>query len=96
VAVDGAVNVYLVNKSSTDPRIYVFTADLQPIWDAGVTNINIGGPAIGRYGTLVAMGNGSIGRAYRLADAPPACPELFDDDYETGTTELWSDQEPLP
>jgi outer membrane protein assembly factor BamB len=96
VAIDGAGNVYLSNKSFADGRVYAFTDDLQPIWDAAVTNINIGGPALGRYGTLVVVGNGTIGRAYRLSGAAPACPDLFSDGYETGTTELWSDQEPEP
>ena len=44
----------------------------------------------------MVVGNGTIGRAYRLSGALPACPDLFSDGYETGTTELWSDQEPAP
>jgi outer membrane protein assembly factor BamB len=89
IAIDGAGNVYLSNRAFSSGRIYVFTADLTPVWDSAVTNINIGGPALGRNGTLVVCGNGTIGRAYRIPDAPAAC-HLFSDGFETGDTSAWS------
>lgn len=89
IAIDGAGNVYLSNKAFASGRIYVFTADLTPIWDSAVTNINIGGPALGRNGTLVVCGIGTDAHAYRLPDAPAVCP-IFSDGFESADTTNWS------
>jgi outer membrane protein assembly factor BamB len=72
MAVDADGKVYFGNGAFATGRLYCFTAELDPIWDVQVTNINIGGPALGSNGTLVVCGIGTDVRAYRT-EAPP-CP----------------------
>ncbi len=70
-------------------RLRVFDANLDPLWDTAVTNINIGGPAIGRNGTVVVCGVSTDVRAYRSDPSAPVCPS-FADGFETGDTSVWS------
>ncbi len=91
IAIDGEGNVYLANKAFATGRLYAFTADLMPIWDSAVVNINVGGPALGRYGTLVVCGIGTDARAYRLPDATLVCTEIMSDGFESGDFSGWSD-----
>jgi len=91
IAIDGDGNVYLSNKGFADGRIYAFTADLMSIWDSAVVNINVGGPALGRYGTLVVCGIGTDARAYRLPDATLVCTEIMSDGFESGDFSGWSE-----
>ena len=65
MATDALGRVYLTNGSFANGRLYSFDADLQLRWSQAVTNINIGGPALGPDGTLVVAGNGTIMRAFR-------------------------------
>jgi hypothetical protein len=65
LAVDAAGNVFMSNGGFSGGHLYVFTADLEPLWDTAVPGINIGGPAIGASGTLVVCGTGTDVRAYR-------------------------------
>ncbi len=65
MATDALGRVYLTNGSFANGRLYSFDADLQLRWSQAVTNINIGGPALGPDGTLVVAGNSTIMRAYR-------------------------------
>jgi hypothetical protein len=58
--------------------MYCFTADLQLLWDVPVTNINIGGPALGSNGTVLVCGVGTDVRAYR-ATTPPCPPDVNGD-----------------
>jgi hypothetical protein len=64
-AIDTQGRVYLSNGGFSNGRLFSFNADLTPRWDVGVTNINIGGPAVGQQGTLVVCGVGTDVRAYR-------------------------------
>lgn len=85
IAIDADGKVFYSNSSFATGRLYSFDADLTPRWDVAVTNINIGGPAIGRYGTLIVCGVGTDMRAYRtqnpadiaeLAGLPSGAPTL--------------------
>ncbi len=65
MAIDAEGRVFLSNMAFATGRLYSFDADLTPRWDVPVTNINIGGPALGHDGTLVVCGVGTDVRAYR-------------------------------
>lgn len=65
LAIDAAGTVYFSNGGFASGRFYAFSPDLAPLWDTPVTNINIGGPAIGQNGTVVICGVGTDVRAYR-------------------------------
>lgn len=69
IAVDADGKVYLSNSAFATGRLYSFDADLTLRWEVPVTNINIGGPALGENGTLVVCGVGTDVRAYRTEDA---------------------------
>ncbi len=66
IGADG--RVYFSNSGFNGGRLYVYEADLTPIWSVPVTNINIGGPSMGHSGTLVVCGVGTDVRAYRSVD----------------------------
>lgn len=68
VAVDTDGNVFCSNSAFATGRLYSYNADLSSRWDVAVPNINIGGPAIGRYGTLIVCGTGTDMRAYRTTN----------------------------
>jgi hypothetical protein len=78
VAIDADGKVYLSNSAFATGRLYAYDADLTPGWDVPVTNINIGGPALGQNGTLVVCGVGTDMRAYRTTD-PTDMPDPFAD-----------------
>jgi len=65
MATDQFGRVFLTNGAFANGRVYSFDADLTLRWSAPITNVNIGGPAIGPDGTLVIAGNGTNVRAYR-------------------------------
>jgi outer membrane protein assembly factor BamB len=65
MTIDSAGRLYVSNGAFATGRVYSYNADLTPRWDVGVTNINIGGPAMGANGTLVVAGVGTNVRAYR-------------------------------
>lgn len=92
IAIDAIGNVYLSNQAFASGRLYVYAPDLTPAWSTPVTKINFGGPAIGRFGTLVVCGTGTDARAYRRVGASAAC-FIFGDGFETGNTSDWSDVE---
>ena len=74
LAVDAAGTVYFSNGGFADGHLYAYTADLNPLWDTAVTNINIGGPALGQGGVLVVCGVGTDVRAYRSDPTPTPTP----------------------
>jgi outer membrane protein assembly factor BamB len=65
IAVDAAGKVFFSNGAFATGQLTVYDAELNHIWDTPVTNINIGGPAIGQDGVLVVCGIGTDVRAYR-------------------------------
>ncbi len=66
-AVDAIGTVYFSNGGFADGRASVFTTDLEPIWNTTMTNINIGGPALGKNGVLLLCGTGTNVRVYQTA-----------------------------
>ncbi len=74
MAIDADGRVYFSNSGFAGGRLFVYEADLTPIWSVPVTNINIGGPSLGRNGTLVVCGIGTDVRAYQTVD-PAALPD---------------------
>jgi hypothetical protein len=64
-AVDRSGKVFLSNGGFSSGTLYSFNPDLSLRWSVPVTNINIGGPALGEDGTLVVAGVGTDLRAYR-------------------------------
>ncbi len=65
MATDAVGRVYVSNGEFSTGEFYCFEADLTLRWSEAVQNINIGGPALGRDGTLVVAGIGGDVRAYR-------------------------------
>jgi hypothetical protein len=64
-AIDATGTVFFSNGGFDNGRVSVYTADLQPLWNVSVTNINIGGPTLAEKGTLLVCGTGTTMRAYR-------------------------------
>jgi len=73
IAIDALGRVFVSNGNFSDGTLYAFNADLTLRWQVPVTNVNIGGPAIGRDGTLVVAGIGTDVRAYRTPRFPTLC-----------------------
>jgi hypothetical protein len=69
IGADGAV--YFSNGCFGQGRLCAFTADLSPLWDVPVPNINIGGPALCQGGVLVVCGTGTDVRAYAPSSGIP-------------------------
>ncbi|MGE0482355.1 MAG: PQQ-binding-like beta-propeller repeat protein [Phycisphaerae bacterium] len=65
MAVDRCGRVYFTNGGFSAGRLYAFNADLSVRWSTPVTNVNVGGPALGPNGVLVVCGVGTDLRAYR-------------------------------
>jgi hypothetical protein len=78
MAIDARGRVFFSNGSFATGRLYSFDDDLTPRWDVAVRNINIGGPALGRDGTIVVCGVGTDVRAYRTEEP---CPDLDGDGF---------------
>ncbi|MCG3122585.1 MAG: hypothetical protein GIKADHBN_00977 [Phycisphaerales bacterium] len=74
MAVDVVGNLFVSNGAFSNGAMYAFTKDLSLLWSTNVTNVNIGGPAIGADGTLIIAGNGTRMTAYRVDH----CPADFD------------------
>ncbi len=64
-ATDAQGKVFLSNGAFANGRVYAYDQNLTLRWSVPVTNINIGGPAIGPDGTLILAGVGTDMRAYR-------------------------------
>jgi hypothetical protein len=73
IAIDGVGRVFLSNGAFDTGHVYAFDADLNLRWDTAVTNINIGGPALGGGGTLIVCGIGDDVRAYRTPRGDMNC-----------------------
>jgi hypothetical protein len=64
-AIDAEGTVYFSNGGFSHGHVSVYTSDLSPLWNTTVTNINIGGPALGKNGVLLVCGTGTTFRAYQ-------------------------------
>ena len=82
MAIDAEGRVFFSNGSFDTGRLYSFNADLAERWSVPVTNINIGGPALGQDGVLVVCGIGTDVRAYQT------CRGDLDDDNDTDQSDL--------
>jgi hypothetical protein len=72
MAIDTAGTLFITNGGFSQGALYSFNPDLTTRWTVPITNVNIGGPAIGRNGTLVVCGVGTDVRAYRGASVEVA------------------------
>ena len=86
MAVDANGYVFVTNGEFATGALYSFNSDLTLRWSESITNVNIGGPAIGENGILVVCGVTTNVRAYQgsyslIADfsssAVEICPEEF-------------------
>ncbi len=73
LAIDALGNVFFSNGEFADGRLTVYDMALTELWSTSVTNINIGGPALGQDGAMVVCGVGTDVRVYR-SDLPPPTP----------------------
>lgn len=64
MAIDAQGYVFVTNGGFTGGALYSFNPDLTLRWSENITNVNVGGPAIGNNGTLVVCGTGTDVRAY--------------------------------
>jgi hypothetical protein len=64
-AIDADGRLFVSNGGFATGRVYSFEPDLTLRWSVPVTNVNIGGPALGADGTLVVAGIGTNLVAYR-------------------------------
>ncbi len=71
MVVDAWGRVYLSNGAFGTGRLYAFDDQLNEMWSTAVTNVNIGGPAMGHNGVLVICGVGTDVRAYYTSHDVP-------------------------
>lgn len=70
IATDADGRVYATNGAFGGPGRYLcFTPDLQLLWTRSVPTNYYAGPAFGRAGTMVLVGEGTELKAYRFQDA---------------------------
>jgi hypothetical protein len=69
ITVDADGRLFVSNGGFATGRVFSFNPDLTLRWSVAVPNVNIGGPALGRDGTLVIAGVGTDVRAYRTPSA---------------------------
>lgn len=74
MTVDADGRLFVSNGGFTTGRLAAFDPDLTLRWSVGVTNVNIGGPALGADGTLVVAGIGNDIRGYRTPSAWSTAP----------------------
>ncbi len=86
MAIDANGYVFVTNGEFASGGLYSFNPDLTPRWSESITNVNIGGPAIGENGTMVVCGVGTNVRAYQgsysliagfSSSSVEICPEEF-------------------
>ncbi|MCB0806105.1 MAG: PQQ-binding-like beta-propeller repeat protein [Bacteroidales bacterium] len=64
MAIDANGYVFVTNGEFSTGKLFSFNPDLTTRWTENITNVNIGGPAIGQNGTMVVCGVGTNVRAY--------------------------------
>jgi hypothetical protein len=65
MVIDSAGILFVSNGAYPQSSLFSFDPDLRQRWEVTIGNMNTGGPAIGKNGTLVIAGNGTDVRAYR-------------------------------
>ncbi|MEE8155106.1 MAG: hypothetical protein V3T53_09170, partial [Phycisphaerales bacterium] len=65
MAIDADGKVFVTNGSFPSGALFSLNADLTSRWSVNITNVNLGGPAIGEDGILIVCGIGSDVRAYQ-------------------------------
>lgn len=65
---DAAGRVYLTNGGFPNGKVVCLDPDLTVRWSESITNVNLGGPALGPGGILVVCGVGTDARAYATHD----------------------------
>jgi len=65
MAIDANGKVFVTNGGFQSGALFSFDADLTSRWSVKITNVNLGGPAIGKDGILIVCGVGSDVRAYQ-------------------------------
>lgn len=65
MAIDANDNVFVTNGEFDEGAFYAFDLKLNTLWSTPIRRVNIGGPAIGKNGTLVICGVGTDVRAYK-------------------------------
>ncbi|MFO0855854.1 MAG: PQQ-binding-like beta-propeller repeat protein [Phycisphaerales bacterium] len=77
IAVDAEGRVYVSNGAFSNGRLYCFSDSLELLWSKAVTNVNVGGPAIGdESGILVMTGNGNQLFAMNHVPSGPVCNDI--------------------
>lgn len=64
MAVDAYGIVFVTNGGFSAGALHSFNPDLTLRWSENITNVNVGGPAIGNNGTMIVCGTGTNVRAY--------------------------------
>lgn len=64
MAIDANGIVFVTNGNFGNGRLYSFNPDLSLRWSENISNVNLGGPAIGQNGTMVVCGVGTNVKAY--------------------------------
>lgn len=64
MAIDAQGFVFVSNGGFSGGALHSFNPDLSLRWSESITNINVGGPAIGNDGTLIVCGTSTNVRAY--------------------------------
>jgi outer membrane protein assembly factor BamB len=65
VAIGADGILYVTNGGFADGRLFSFDPDLTLRWSVPITNVNVGGPALGPCGVLLVCGIGADVRAYQ-------------------------------
>jgi outer membrane protein assembly factor BamB len=78
MAIDTNGTVFVTNGGFSNGALYSFNPDLSLRWSESITNVNVGGPAIGQGGVLIVCGIGTDVRAYQGGT------RLVEDDPGTG------------
>jgi outer membrane protein assembly factor BamB len=67
IGIDAFGKIFLTNGGFSNGMLFSFDADLTLRWSVPITNVNVGGPVIGRGGVLIVCGTGTNVIAYRTA-----------------------------
>ncbi len=92
MAIDANGYVFVTNGEFATGKLFSFNPDLTLRWSENITNVNIGGPAIGPGGTMVVCGVGTNVRAYEGSYSLLADFSADQTDVCAGSEVIFSDQ----